>query len=238
MGSQLVAKVFATWAPHVGDKAFRVLMRMAHTALDETNERAQACLYFGGPDLLAATMPGTGTEASKQRIARRALEELVALGAVELVNRAGNGRRQVYRLTLWDPPKVGAYERKKSAKFDEWVAGHRELADNPSPPQPDNPSPPQPDNPSPRSRTTRVRPRNQEEPPQELTEENGVEDGAQVTDATREPDPPHPEPISSHPLPPCGDPSCFLGYVKKPGIRGNQRCPVCNPVRTKPAWGS
>jgi len=233
MGSQLVAKVFATWAPHVGDKAFRVLMRMAHTALDETNERAQACLYFGGPDLLAATMPGTGTDASKQRIARRALEELVALGAVELVNRAGNGRRQVYRLTLWGEPQTLAFHKKKSAKFDAWVEGHRKLADNPSPPQPDNPSPPQPDNPSPRSRTTRVRPRNQEEPPEELREEDVLSDGAQVTDA-REPEPQQPEPVSS--LPPCGDASCFMGYVKIAGQPGNHRCPVCNPPRGKPAW--
>ena len=47
MGAYLVGFALANWS-HVPDRAFRVLVRMALTALDYPNGDQPADLYFGG----------------------------------------------------------------------------------------------------------------------------------------------------------------------------------------------
>lgn len=235
MGAHLVAKALTTWAPVVGDKAFRVLVRMALTALDEATETRPACLYFDDPDNLAAAMGGTGSALSRGRLARRGIEELIGRGAVERVNRAKTGSRQVYRLTLWNAPKPYEAKRETRPKPDHWRGTEIESSDVASPPGSDVASPNLVDVASPEVRTWHVHPRNQEETLEELDRNEGVDVSKPVTVRARDADT-EPEPVSS--LPPCGDPTCFLGYVKVPGTKGNQRCPVCNPARTKPAWSS
>ena len=217
MGAHLVAKALTTWAPVVGDKAFRVLVRMALTALDEATETRPACLYFDDPDNLAAAMGGTGSALSRGRLARRGIEELIGRGALERVNRAKTGSRQVYRLTLWNQPRQYEPVRNERPKPDHWRTEESGSSDAASP----------------EVRTRQVHPRNQEEPLKELERNEVVDVSEPVTVPARDADT-EPEPVSS--LPPCGDPTCFLGYVKVPGAKGNQRCPVCNPARTKPAW--
>src|SRR5262245_54468810 len=46
MGAHLVGMVLASWS-HVPDRAFRVLVRMAHTALDAAKEDQPSERYFG-----------------------------------------------------------------------------------------------------------------------------------------------------------------------------------------------
>ena len=88
MGATLVATALGKWAPLVSDKAFRVLVRMALTALDTANEEHPANLYFAHPDLVADTMGGSGTRESRGRLARLGIEELIERGALQRVNRA------------------------------------------------------------------------------------------------------------------------------------------------------
>lgn len=107
MGVQLTAAALATWAPHVSDRAFRVLIRMSATALDKPSNGQPAGQYFGGMDLLAMTLRPErgGTKESAHRTVRRALTELVKVGAIESVERGRRGARAVYKLTLDnDPP--------------------------------------------------------------------------------------------------------------------------------------
>lgn len=235
MGAHLVAKSLTTWAPVVSDKAFRVLVRMALTALDEPTDDRPACLYFDDPDNLAAAMGGTGNALSRGRLARRGIEELIGRGALERVNRAKTGSRQVYRLTLWNAPKAYEPVRNERPKPGHWRTEKIASSDAASPPGSDAASPNLVDAASPKVRTRQVHPRNQEEPLKERERKQGVGVGPSPT-AAREPDPHETETSSS--LPPCGDSTCFLGYVKVAGRKGNERCPVCNPARVKPAWSS
>lgn len=107
MGVQLANVAVARWAPHVSDRAFRVLMRMSLTALDKPSNGQQAAVYFGGVELLVMTLrPGRGGgEESLYRTVRKALNELVKLGAIESMERGRRGHRAVYRLTLDADPK-------------------------------------------------------------------------------------------------------------------------------------
>lgn len=114
MGASLVGAVLARWT-HVSDTAFRVLTRMALTALDNSSAdgKKPAATYWGGRDLLAMSLRRLWPEGDDERSAnarknihrdvRRAINELIKEGAIEVVDTGRvvrEGNRQVYRLSL------------------------------------------------------------------------------------------------------------------------------------------
>jgi hypothetical protein len=102
MGANLVGRVLANWT-HVSDRAFRVLVRMAHTALDHPQNGQPADHYFAGRELLAMTLRATGgTEQSRYRVVARVVAELIEVGAIERIDSGRTGHSAVYRLTLGD----------------------------------------------------------------------------------------------------------------------------------------
>jgi hypothetical protein len=114
MGAQLVNKALAHWT-HVSDRAFRLLIRMAVTALDKPKDGKPASIYFGGRELLAMTLrTDKGSDRSRYRVVARALAELVDAGAIERADSGRQGHNAVYRLTLsrgrtaQKPPSDGA----------------------------------------------------------------------------------------------------------------------------------
>lgn len=101
MGARLVTLVLARWT-HVSDRGFRLLVRMAHTALDEPGAGgAPAGVYFGGRELLALTLRAQGgSPRTRYRDVRAVLTELLDAGAVERISDGRPGSRSAYRLTL------------------------------------------------------------------------------------------------------------------------------------------
>lgn len=118
MGAQLVALVLTRWT-HLPDTAFRILIRMALTALDAKTEGRDGRppnppnLYFGGRDPLAMSLrrefPTGDSEAARKARkniygdVRKATAELIKAGAIELVDTGRvirHGHAQTYRLTL------------------------------------------------------------------------------------------------------------------------------------------
>lgn len=108
MGAQLVSLVLVRWAPHISDRAFRVLVRMAHTALDADVKGRSAGMYYGGRDLLAMTLRAErgGTDEAAHRTVRRAISELLEVGAIERITAAKRGTTGAYRLRLEAPVKA------------------------------------------------------------------------------------------------------------------------------------
>lgn len=165
MGARLVTLVLMRWA-QLGDAEFRLLVRMAHTALDERSDGRPAATYFGGHELLAATMRSDGGSMSTVlRRVRKAITNLSAAGAIERVGSARSGNNQVYRLTLGAALRIGS---------DESASRVEEVPDAPTeevPPGPTEQVPPVPD-----SRYQAHLPRNHEEPLEELYEDASTND--------------------------------------------------------------
>jgi hypothetical protein len=160
MGANLVGKVLASWT-HVSDRAFRVLVRMAHTALDRPNKDTPADHYFAGRELLAMSLRGDGgTEQSRHRTVARCVAELIEAGAIERIDTGRIGHAAVYRLTLGDLTKParktdegGQSSHPQGGQISHLEGGqidHQRVAKS-------------------------ATPRNQEEPIEELKEEEGVE---------------------------------------------------------------
>lgn len=100
MGANLVAQVLTRWT-HVSDRAFRVLVRMALTALDKPKDDAPAATYFAGRELLAMTLRTEGgTEQSRYRAVAKVIAELIEARAIERTDSGRTGHNAVYRLTL------------------------------------------------------------------------------------------------------------------------------------------
>lgn len=100
MGASLVAQVLARWT-HVSDRAFRVLVRMAVTALDKPKDGKPANIYHGGRELLAMALRTDGGSAdTRYRAVKRAVAELSEAGAIQHIQSGWAGRNAVYRLTL------------------------------------------------------------------------------------------------------------------------------------------
>lgn len=217
MGAKLVSLALTRWAPHVPDRAFRVLVRMAVTALDEASNGQQAGLYFGGRDLLLSCLKAerNGTRDSQLRALRRAVNDLIDLGCIRRTNKAYAGVNQVYELTLWAAIKVDAQPVDNSV-------GEPVKGDTSDPPLGDTDDPPQEGPWCPERGTPTTPPRNHEEPIEELREEQGVDERPELTTA-RDPTPTQ----TPNESPRCPEPGCARGFV----LRGEQitYCPRCRP---------
>ncbi|MBM0275350.1 hypothetical protein [Micromonospora tarensis] len=105
MGARLVSLVLARWT-HLPDRAFRVVVKMAHTALDEPSEGKPAAIYFAGRDPLIAVLRSErgGDRDTLDRTLKRAIGDLIKDMAVERVSAGRAGSNAVYRLTLLNTP--------------------------------------------------------------------------------------------------------------------------------------
>jgi len=191
MGANLVGRVLANWT-HVSDRAFRVLVRMAHTALDHPQNGQPADHYFAGRELLAMTLRATGgTEQSRYRVVARVVAELIEVGAIERIDSGRTGHSAVYRLTLGDICKPTKKPKKGG------------LSSHPEGGQISHPKGGQFD----QQRVAKLAtPRNQEEPLEELKEE-------EVVDLTTTPHPSR----ASEPDEPASVIPLFPGTANAPG---------------------
>src|ERR1044071_6942996 len=157
----------------LSDIEFRVLVRMAHTALDERSGATPAATYFGGHELLAATLKSDGGEArTVERRVRKAVTGRVNAGAVERVNRGGSGVNQVYRLTLEAEQKIGG----SGSAVEE-----RQVPQEPTQEVPEEPT--EEGREGPNDRFPGDLPRNQEEPLDELDQEGSGDVRADLAEA-------------------------------------------------------
>jgi hypothetical protein len=101
VGARLVSQVLARWT-HVSDRAFRILVRMALSALDEPQEGKPARVYFAGRDPLADVLRNErgGDRQTAYRTVKRAIAELIAEKAIERTDAGRSGHNAVYKLTL------------------------------------------------------------------------------------------------------------------------------------------
>jgi hypothetical protein len=100
MGAHLVTQALAHWT-HLSDRAFRVLVRMAVTALDKPQNGNPANIYRGGRELLAMSLRSDkGTERTRNRAVAKAVAELTEAGAIEHIVTGWAGQNAAYRLTL------------------------------------------------------------------------------------------------------------------------------------------
>jgi hypothetical protein len=198
MGATLVAQVLTHWTD-LSDPAFRVLVRMAVTALDAPNNGRPAAVYHGGRELLAMSLrSGTGTPRTRYRSVAKAVGELTEAGAIEHLATGWAGQNAVYRLSLG---------RARS------VVPHDEMGGPTAHPE-GGPTAHPMDVPSGTKRVVpQHTPRNQEEPIEERAEE---ERGSSRTAS-------HPLRATSRTPKNCPDHLISL----KPRTDGTQACPFC-----------
>jgi len=158
VGANLVMQVSAGWT-HVSDRAFRILVRMAVTALDTPSKGQPAAVYHGGRELLAMSLRSEGSDETKFRAVKRAVAELSEAGAIEHVASGWAGQNAVYRLTL---------NRSRPAVEPTEMGGLI------GPPKGGRTSPPMGGQSATERGVAEAPPRNQEEPIREREEEEGV----------------------------------------------------------------
>lgn len=213
---QLVGLAMTKWAPHVPDRAFRVLMRMALTALDTPQNGRPANIFNGGRDLLASVLRAErdGSEIAIDKALKRAIADLVKVGAIRLTNRPRAGVRAIYELTL-----------NNAIRIDEPLVDNSAQGDTSGTPEGDTRGTPQGDTSGPIRGTLAVPPRRQEETYKEQDQETGGQVTPPLTVRARDaPTTPKDDPKSK-----CADPTCVMGYALDPQSRTNIRCPSCNP---------
>lgn len=116
MGATLVGLALAHWT-HVSDRAFRVLIRMALTALDEPKGDRPAATYFAGRELLATALRSEkASERSRNRTVALVVAELLEVGAIERADSGRTGHNAVYRLTL-DTVKAARKDPDQGGEF-------------------------------------------------------------------------------------------------------------------------
>jgi hypothetical protein len=200
-----VTLVLMRWT-QLADVEFRLLVRMAHTALDEGSPGVPAATYFGGHDLLAATLRSEGgSQTTLLRRVRKAITSLVEAGALERVGAARSGANQIYRLTLNTVREIesdGSPEEVEEVLQDPTEEG---------PQVPTQQGPGVPD-----SRVLENLPRNHEEPIEELYEDTKGNDLR--TDLTV-------------PRARCPDHPSMLGGERDDGTA---RCPLCRALARSP----
>jgi hypothetical protein len=224
MGATLVTQAIQRWAPHVSDRAFRVLIAMAVIALDKPKKDTPEKLYFGGQEALTHSLRRErgGNLDSAVKTVKRAIRELMDVGAIRCTQVAVLGSNAVYLLTLENSPRVQEHDDSGSKYF----ANGR---DTPSPPGGDTPSPHGRDTPSPNRGTSDVPTSKEtpEEPLEELEKEEGVSVRTDLA-VTRNEGIDEPPNLSSSA---CRDPTCFMGFVLDESKDKNRNipCPDCNP---------
>lgn len=234
MGMKLVGLALTKWAPHVPDRAFRVLLRMAATALDEPTDKYPAATFFGGKDVLLSVMRAErhGTMASMEKALGRAIADLVELGAVERLNKPRAGTRGEYRLTLFGAIHIDGRAVDNPVEKQIQPDTHGGAQPDTSGPQPDTHRGAQPDTSGYLSPTPTGGPRNKEEELQEELEEQPQKNAADlvepVTVRARDDEPPEKSEIE----PRCRNPECLNGSVidkTKPKGKRIAPCPECQP---------
>lgn len=220
MGMKLVGLVLTKWAPYVPDRAFRVLTRMAMTALDEASEKMPASLYFGGRDLLIACLNAerSGTIDSLERTLKRAINDLIRLGAIERTNRAYSGERAVYRLTLEKPIRIDELPVDNSGKGDSGV------------PKRGTPTGTHRGTPESKKGDTHRYPKEKEEPLEEQQEEIRVSDTEPVAVRARDAEAPNENEIE----PRCRNPECLNGSVIDKSKPKGKRVTPCSECQAPP----
>lgn len=108
MGARLVTQALnPVWA-NLSDTARLVLITMCHTAKDQPAPGAPAQRYFAGHDNLILTLTGHDPDTewresaayrTHKRKVKRAIQELVTAGAIELLESAHRGRHATYLVT-------------------------------------------------------------------------------------------------------------------------------------------
>ncbi|MFF0721321.1 hypothetical protein [Micromonospora sp. NPDC003816] len=167
MGARLVSLVLARWA-HLPDRAFRVVVKMAHTALDEATDKVPAGLYFGGREALADILRNErgGKRESVLRNVRFAIEEAIAAGAIKRQSKGRVGSHAVYRMTLDGPRSIDKPLMYSSP--DDGSQGESSV-----PPQEECHVPPEGESSVPPRGNATFPPRNHDEPGEEPREEVG-----------------------------------------------------------------
>jgi len=206
MGANLVMQVFAGWT-HVSDRAFRVLVRMAVTALDNPSKGQVAGIYHGGRELLAMSLRSDkGSADTRYRAVKRAVAELTEAGAIEHLATGWAGQNAVYRLTL---------NRSKDA------ADPREMGGLIGPPKGGRTSPPMGGPSGTEWGASEAPPRNHKEP----LEEREEEEGADLETASHPPRATADEPAPKK----CPD---GLSSATRPD--GKPECPICRRRASRP----
>lgn len=109
MGHRLVSSVFDNWAPLLTNAQARVLLFMAHRALDTKGDRGEPPhLYFAGQAAIARAAGHVEhrSEPTPQalRTVAKVIGQLVEVGALERVQGSRYGSNAVYRIRPdpWD----------------------------------------------------------------------------------------------------------------------------------------
>ncbi len=105
MGARNALAALAMY-PGLPHGPMRLLLGMALTALDETNDERPACRYFGGESALAEILGGP----SKRSRVYEGLKRLDEAGAVTRIVQGRTGKRAVYQLHV--DPLTGPASRK------------------------------------------------------------------------------------------------------------------------------
>ncbi len=219
MGAHLVAEALARWT-HVSDRAFRVLVRMALTALDSPSKGRPAAVYHGGRELLAMSLRSEkGTPETRYRAVKRAVAELTEAGAIEHLRTGWAGQNAVYRLTLGHAPSIGG------DRYD-----LQEMGGPTSPPEGGPTSPPMGGPSGPEWGASKAPPRNQEEPLDERGEEEVV-DLKTTSHPPRVTAPERQEPNLSSASKPG---RCGHGFVIKQRADGRPTCALCRVAEDRP----
>ncbi|MDX3868016.1 hypothetical protein [Streptomyces europaeiscabiei] len=197
MGAQLVGLVLSRWK-HLNDTDFRILIRMALTALDQEKDGHPPHLYFGGHEFLAMALrrpfPEGDSEQSRKarqnilRDVRRSVKGLVDQGAIEVVD-TGRAVRQgvakTYRLTLWSA--AGVLTPSSAGAENPSATGHTAGGDDPSSAGGDDPC--SGGVLSPQEQGVTTPPRNHGGAREETREEDRADTGDQPQDAREEAEP-------------------------------------------------
>ena len=170
MGARLVSLALARWS-YVSDRAFRVLVRMALTALDDPKPDTPPGLYFAGQDLLAMSLRNCGGKReSVLRSVRLAIDELIAEGAIERTKQGRSGQNAVFHLTLEGPRRIDSVDSPTGRQEESAI-----------PPQGESTVPPEAESAVPDRRNEGFPPRNHEEPVDERVQEPEINLRTDVT---------------------------------------------------------
>lgn len=140
MGIRLIGSALMPDWSGLSDRAFRVLIHMAYTAKDTATNGHAAATHWAGHEALIIAVLGLDPdqlsdaerEAADKKI-QRAIRELKAAGALEVISSGSRGRVPVYRLHVhpWEDTKPVDNSRADTLPLEErWtpsdpLSGHQ-----------------------------------------------------------------------------------------------------------------